>query len=140
MMNEIWRVLVPEGKVVMIVPNSLSIWARAERTPFGDGKPFSPRQLSELIEESSFNKITIEQALYAPPTENPIMLKMFGLLEDFSRFFPIPFGGVLIAVAEKKVLAPVKLNKKKSKSSQILEPAGVARYSTRSKGMPLLSC
>ncbi|MCB1375786.1 MAG: methyltransferase domain-containing protein, partial [Rhodobacteraceae bacterium] len=35
LLSEIWRVLVPSGRVVFIVPNRSGLWARRDATPFG---------------------------------------------------------------------------------------------------------
>jgi SAM-dependent methyltransferase len=40
-LKEIWRVLSPAGRVVIVVPNRRGVWARFEHTPFGTGRPFS---------------------------------------------------------------------------------------------------
>ena len=37
LLREIWRVLQPEGRLVVIVPNRRRIWASLETTPFGHG-------------------------------------------------------------------------------------------------------
>ena len=53
-LKEIWRVLAPAGRVVIVVPNRRGIWARFEHTPFGTGRPFSRGQLNELLREANF--------------------------------------------------------------------------------------
>jgi len=37
LLREIWRVLTPEGRLLLIVPNRRGIWARLDSTPFGHG-------------------------------------------------------------------------------------------------------
>ena len=46
-LKEIWRVLSPAGRAVIVVPNRRGVWARFEHTPFGTGRPFSRGQLNE---------------------------------------------------------------------------------------------
>ena len=41
LLREIWRVLAPEGRLLLIVPNRRGIWARLDTTPFGHGRPYS---------------------------------------------------------------------------------------------------
>ncbi|MEM9431572.1 MAG: methyltransferase domain-containing protein, partial [Pseudomonadota bacterium] len=41
LLDEIHRVLAPDGRVVFIVPNRAGIWARRDATPFGYGRPYS---------------------------------------------------------------------------------------------------
>lgn len=123
LLNEVWRVLKPEGKVFVIAPNRLSIWARAEKTPFGHGHPFTPHQLEELAEEANFLRLGMEQALFMPPVESPALLKTAEMFGALRKFFPVPFGGVLVMKAEKKVYAPAKLTRKIRKANPLYEPA-----------------
>ena len=53
-LKEIWRVLSPGGRLVIVVPNRRGVWARFEHTPFGTGRPFSRGQLNELLRETNF--------------------------------------------------------------------------------------
>ena len=45
MLEEVWRVMRPNGRILVLVPNRHGLWARAEATPFGHGSPFSASQL-----------------------------------------------------------------------------------------------
>ena len=42
MLREIWRVLAPQGRLFLVVPNRRGVWARFDTSPFGHGQPFSP--------------------------------------------------------------------------------------------------
>lgn len=44
-MKEIWRVLAPGGRLIIVVPNRRGVWAQMEHTPFGSGRPYSRGQL-----------------------------------------------------------------------------------------------
>jgi len=54
LLREIWRVLAPEGRLIVIAANRLGLWARAESTPFGHGRPWTRGQLTQLLQESMF--------------------------------------------------------------------------------------
>jgi len=67
MLREIWRILAPQGRVALIVPNRAGLWARMESTPFGHGRPFSKGQLSGLLTDAALTPTAWSRALYAPP-------------------------------------------------------------------------
>ena len=54
LMRQIWRVLAPAGRLIVIAPNRASLWARVERSPFAHGRPFTRGQLARLLGESMF--------------------------------------------------------------------------------------
>ena len=54
MLREAWRVLKGSGRLLIVAPNRRGLWARFERTPFGHGQPFSPRQISRLLRDNLF--------------------------------------------------------------------------------------
>jgi len=127
MMREIWRILAPEGRVLVIVPNRRSMWAKAEKTPFGHGMPFSYYQLKDLLEESMFLKTKTEFGLYLPPFETKFLLRTFaGIVEflqnvsDKSRILKPRGGGVILMEAKKQIYAT---NEYKRKKKEALEPA-----------------
>ena len=45
LLRQLWRVLAPEGRLLMVAPNRASLWAQVERSPFGHGRPFSRGEL-----------------------------------------------------------------------------------------------
>ena len=67
MLREIWRILAPQGRLALIVPNRSGLWARMESTPFGHGRPFSKGQLSRLLTDAALTPTAWSRALYAPP-------------------------------------------------------------------------
>lgn len=67
MLREIWRILAPQGRLVLVAPNRAGLWARMETTPFGHGRPFSKGQLSRLLTDAALTPTAWARALYAPP-------------------------------------------------------------------------
>jgi SAM-dependent methyltransferase len=67
MLREMWRVLAPEGRMLLIVPNRRGLWARFDTTPFGHGRPYSRGQLERLLAGSLFTPLEWSSALYMPP-------------------------------------------------------------------------
>ena len=47
LLREMWRVLAPNGRLLIVVPNRRGLWARVDTTPFGYGSPFSRSQLTK---------------------------------------------------------------------------------------------
>ena len=75
-LKEIWRVLAPGGRLVVVVPNRRGVWARFEHTPFGNGRPFSRGQLTSLLREANFTPGAWADALFFPPSHRRFVLKL----------------------------------------------------------------
>ena len=100
LMSEIWRVLTPQGKLIVIVPNRRGLWAISDMTPFGQGQPFSRGQLAKLLKDAKFSIATIDPAFIAPPQAGPAILRA---VEPFAKLGLSGFAGLNIAVATKQV-------------------------------------
>ncbi len=61
LLREMWRVLTPEGRLLLIVPNRRGVWARMDSTPFGHGRPYSRGQLERLLRELAVHAHRVEQ-------------------------------------------------------------------------------
>jgi SAM-dependent methyltransferase len=106
LLRQMWRVLAPEGKLLVIAPNRASLWAQVETTPFGQGRPFSRSELDRLLRESLFVPERWDRALYAPPLGTRLLLRTGRNWERAgARFFPA-LGGVHIVEARKTIYAP----------------------------------
>jgi SAM-dependent methyltransferase len=102
-LREMWRVLAPEGRLLMVVPNRRSIWARGDTTPFGQGRPYSRRQLDRLLADALFEPIDWSHALYLPPVQTRFVLQSALGLERLGTRLTPSFGGVIIVEARKTV-------------------------------------
>ena len=105
-LSEIWRCLKGEGELVVIVPHRRSLWARADKTPFGQGTPFSQRQLKLILEQAGFDQIQIKHSLHMPPFGRRLPVVMRRRFHVIGRIGWAMFGGVLIAVAKKRLFFP----------------------------------
>lgn len=107
LLREMWRVLAPQGKLVLIVPSRASVWARFDTTPFGHGRPFSRRQLEHLLREAMFTPTDWASALYVPPFERKLLVKWAIGFERLGASLSPRLGGVIIVEAQKELLAPI---------------------------------
>lgn len=106
-LHEIWRVLAPQGRLLMVVPNRASVWARFDTTPFGHGRPYSRGQLERLLVSERFTPLEWGQALFVPPVEKRIVLKSATAIERLGSRISPGLGGVIIVEASKQLVAPV---------------------------------
>jgi SAM-dependent methyltransferase len=122
-LREIWRILTPQGRLLMIVPNRRGMWAGFDSTPFGHGKPYSIGQLEHLLTSAMFTPFALENALYIPPVGWGTVLRGARSWERLGQnFWPGP-GGVIVAEAAKQLYGLVK-----GRKTQLLyEPAGADR-------------
>ncbi len=131
-LKEIWRVLSPNGRVVIVVPNRRGVWARFEHTPFGTGRPFSRSQLNELLREANFTPSAWSEALLFPPSKRRFMMRLHSVLERTGRrFWPI-FSGVIIVEAQKRIYQGLPVAKRASRRVfvPVLSPQGAATRSS----------
>ena len=66
-LRELWRVLTPAGRLMIVAPNRASLWAQMETSPFGHGQPYSRGQLERLLQHSLFRPERWDAALFMPP-------------------------------------------------------------------------
>ncbi|MCW8305422.1 class I SAM-dependent methyltransferase [Acidiphilium sp. PA] len=109
MLREAWRVLRPEGRMIVVVPNRASPWAYLERTPFGHGQPYSAAQLGRVLAGSMFRVERRDMALLMPPLGLGKDLSTADLLERIGRRAVPQLGGVVLAEAIKDVAGVIPL-------------------------------
>ena len=130
-LNEAWRVLAPEGRLIVIAANRRGLWARFEHTPFGNGRPFSPHQLNNLLREAKLTPLAWADALHFPPFRSPKLLKLRGIIETLAkRIWPV-FSGVIIVEATKRLYQGIPVMARKSK--RVLVPALSSHGASRTR-------
>lgn len=105
LLRECWRVLADGGRVLVVVANRNSLWARFEPSPFAHGRPFSRSQITKLLRDGMFVPLQTVRALFMPP----MLWRVFGrwaaaLDRVGGRWFPT-LAGVHIIEAEKQIYA-----------------------------------
>ena len=108
LLEEIWRVLAPGGKVIFVVPNRAGIWARRDATPFGHGQPYSIGQLEKTLAGNKFTAERRAAALYLPPSHRRFWLGVAPAIERMGqRVDARRLAGVVMVEATKLVyIAP----------------------------------
>ncbi len=105
LLAEIWRVLAPQGHAIFVVPNRHGLWARAEKTPFGHGRPFSRGQLENLLNEAGLQPIRFLPALFMPPMARPVFVRSAPAWERIGLSLWQGFSGLIIAETIKRIPA-----------------------------------
>jgi SAM-dependent methyltransferase len=107
LLREMWRVLAPDGRILLVVPNRRGVWSRIDATPFGHGLPFSKAQLNTKLTDALFTPMEWGEALYFPPLDKRIALRMAPTIERTGSRFSIGVAGVVVVEARKEMMAPV---------------------------------
>jgi SAM-dependent methyltransferase len=107
LLREVWRVLAGNGRVLMIVPNRLGLWARRENSPFAYGQPYSMGQLKQLLHGSLFTPSRFIRALYLPPSDRLSSLKIASFWEQTGKYTHHALSGVIMIEAYKQQYAPL---------------------------------
>lgn len=106
-LKEIWRVLVPGGRALLIAPNRRGVWMRAAQTPFGSGVPFTIAQLRHRAALANLTFVGAETILFFPPSGARLILKMAKPLEWLGRIFLPGCGGMIVCEVEKQIYASI---------------------------------
>lgn len=106
MLREMWRVLAPSGRLLLIVPNRRGVWARRDTTPFGQGRPYSRSQLETLLVQSLFTPIAWSGALYFPPIDRQVLRRAAPAFERAGNKISAAFAGVTLVEVKKEIMVP----------------------------------
>lgn len=106
LLREMWRVLTPEGRLLLVVPNRRGLWARLDTTPFGVGRPYSRSQLERLLTGAMFTPTDWTGALFVPPFDRRIITRSALAMERLGSRISPAIAGVLMVEARKDTSAP----------------------------------
>jgi SAM-dependent methyltransferase len=85
LLDEIWRVLAPQGRAIFVLPNRSGLWARGEATPFGYGRPYSVGQIGTQLRRHQFVPEATGAALFGPPSHRQFWLRSAQFWERTGR-------------------------------------------------------
>jgi SAM-dependent methyltransferase len=122
-LREIWRVLAPGGRMIVVVPNRRGIWARVETTPFGFGRPYGRGQLTALLREVLFSPLGWTEALAVPPIRRRLFLRSGSAWERIGSTLWPGFAGVIIVEATKQLYQGIPSRVKARRLQPALRPA-----------------
>jgi len=103
LMDELWRVLRPEGQIVILAANRAGLWSRSDASPFGSGRPFTRGQLGAVLTGAQFLPTAWAGALYMPPSRR--LTGIAGGLERFGETVMPRFSGLILVRAIKRLYA-----------------------------------
>lgn len=103
--EELWRVLKSTGRILIIVPNRVGFWARADWSPFGQGRPYSARQVEHFLRDNLFVHESTSYALFTPPFRHSLFLRAARFFEQIGPYLYPALGGVTIIEASKQLYA-----------------------------------
>jgi SAM-dependent methyltransferase len=122
LLREAWRVLAAGGRLLAVVPNRRGLWARMDTTPFGQGRPYSRTQITQLLRDTWFTPTGWGEALYVPPIPRGWFLRSAVAWERTGATLSAPFAGVHIVEATKQVYRAIPARREKRKLVPSLQP------------------
>ena len=110
--EEVWRILKPNGIFIAVVPRRAGLWTRYDNNPFGYGRSYSSMQFRELIK----NYMVLDNKksfIHFPPWNHYLNYKFHPTLEKTGEII-FPFiGGLMVLVCKKIVYATNKKRQNK---------------------------
>lgn len=103
-LREFWRVLSPEGRLLLVVPNRRGLWAQRESTPFGHGRPYSRGQLERLVDSAMLSVESIGHALAVPPLDARLVQRTALPIERIGLKVWPAFAGLVVVEASKRMM------------------------------------
>jgi SAM-dependent methyltransferase len=119
MLREVWRVMAGSGRMIVIAPNRRGLWARADSTPMGHGRPYSRGQLSQLLKDNMFMPGDVSRALFVPPINLRVVQGPAAAWEKMgNRLFPAAAGVIMTEATKQMYAATVAAESRQKRSIQ----------------------
>lgn len=108
MLREAWRVLVPGGRMLLVVPHRRRAWRWWGETPFRHGHAYRKSELLAQLRSAEFTVAETQAKLVAPPVSHPLLLRIWRSVEWLGSLLIPALGSVLCVEAEKQIYAAIK--------------------------------
>jgi SAM-dependent methyltransferase len=105
LLREVWRLMSDRGRLLIVAPNRRGLWARFDNTPFGQGHPYTARQLQTLLRDTMFTPLRTAGALYGLPLRSAMALSVARAWEGMAEPWMDGVAGVVIVEAAKQIYA-----------------------------------
>lgn len=105
LMREAWRVLSPEGRIVVAAANRKSFWSINESEAFGHGRPWTRRQLIAFMNDTLFQVTASTTAVHMPPLNWRLITSAAKSWERAGELVLPGLGGVVLVEAVKRLYA-----------------------------------
>ncbi len=127
-LREAERVLIPEGRVVIVGFNPWSLWGgRRALTPWNDRVPWAltylrPGRVKDWVRVLGLEVERLDRYFYRPPCVSSALLQRFGFMEPLGgRLWPV-FGALYVLVAHKRVSRPTLVGPRWRRRRRIASP------------------
>ncbi|WP_339933750.1 methyltransferase domain-containing protein [uncultured Brevundimonas sp.] len=108
LLAEAVRAMAPAGRIILTAAARGGLWARAEATPFGHGRPFTRGQLERLVREAGLEPTAWSRAVYMPPW--PLLLPLADGFEQVGRHLFPSAAGVIMLEATRQAYARIRVH------------------------------
>lgn len=137
-LRETYRVLKPEGHVVILGFNPWSLWGiwrllvrYIKRVPW-DGQFISRSRMKDWLALLGFDLLNVQMCFFRPPVANPSFLRATKWLEWIGRWCWPFWGGCYVMLAQKRVLTLTPIKPAWAMKRKLV-PAGFVEPATRMK-------
>lgn len=106
LLTEAVRALAPAGRIILAAAARGGMWARAETTPFGHGRPFTRGQMERLVRQVGLEPTAWSQTLYTPPWRP--LIGMADGIERLGGLVAPGAAGVILLEASRQAYARIR--------------------------------
>lgn len=136
LLEEAWRVLAPQGRMIVIVPYRNGGYAGNASTPFGYGFSFSLQHLRRVLTHNRFQVERNDRAGFTPPWAYQLIgdASAQWVERNARRFLPALAGILLVEVSKQVYARPLRQPVRIAKQKPVLLPIpDLARPTTRTQ-------